>query len=270
MAWMGINYAMNSKNELMVFTDLDGTLIDHNTYEWAPARPALTALENIAAGVALSSSKTAAEISKLRAELGLEKWPAIVENGAGILPPFVEDVATQSAYQDLLAVLAQVPPNLRRHFRGFADITTAELAKITGLSLVAAARAQNRCFSEPGQWLGTDAEQAAFVALLASQGIQAQQGGRFLTLSFGGNKADQMRSIIKTYNPKHTIALGDAPNDMQMLEAAEFGVVVANPHRAPLPPLKGEPEGHILRTQAAGPEGWNAAVLHLLNRLELR
>ncbi|AML52974.1 HAD-IIB family hydrolase [Falsihalocynthiibacter arcticus] len=261
---------MNSEIELMVFTDLDGSLIDHNTYEWAPARQALTSLDNISAGVVLSSSKTAAEIGRLRAELGLEKWPAIVENGAGILPPFVADVATQSAYQDLLVTLAQVPPGLRRHFRGFADITTTELADITGLSPAAAARAQNRCFSEPGQWLGTDAQQAEFVTLLTSWGIQVQQGGRFLTLSFGGNKADQMRSIIKAYHPKHTIALGDAPNDVQMLEAAEFGVVVANPHRLPLPPLKGEPEGHVLRTQAAGPEGWNAAVLYLLNRLELQ
>jgi mannosyl-3-phosphoglycerate phosphatase len=267
---LGIIYAMTSKIELMVFTDLDGTLIDHNTYEWAPAQQALAALDRISAGIVLSSSKTAAEISTLRTELGLEKWPAIVENGAGILPPFVADVAGQSAYENLLAALAQVPPELRRQFRGFADMTTAEVAATTGLSSAAAARAKTRCFSEPGQWLGTDAEQAAFVALLASRGIQAQHGGRFLTLSFGGNKADQMRSIIKSYNPTHTIALGDAPNDVQMLEAAEYAVIVANPHRAPLPPLKGESTGHVLRTQAAGPEGWNTAVLYLLNRLELR
>lgn len=29
---------------LLVFTDLDGTLLDHESYDWSPARPALNRL----------------------------------------------------------------------------------------------------------------------------------------------------------------------------------------------------------------------------------
>ena len=260
---------MTTQTRLIVFTDLDGTLIDHDTYQWKPAQQALTALARISAGVVLASSKTAAEVSSLRSELGLEDWPAIVENGAGMLPAGVNGVAAASRYSALRDKLDGIPQPLRSLFRGFGDATADRVVEMTGLTHDAATLAQQRAFSEPGEWHGTDAQKSDFLTALNAQGIAAQQGGRFLTLSFGGNKVDQMRHVIKTYQPTYTIALGDAPNDVQMLEHATFGVVIANPHRPPLPPLKGEADGRVIRTTAAGPLGWNTAILDLLDRLEL-
>lgn len=254
---------------LMVFSDLDGTLIDHDTYAWKPAQEALRELSRTSSGVVLASSKTAPEVSKLRAEMGLDDWPAIVENGAGVLPPFITMTPDTVQYDAVRSALETIPPDLRSYFCGFGDVTSAEVAKMTGLMLTDAKLAQQRSFSEPGKWSGTPCQQDAFLSLLQDQGITAQQGGRFLTLSFGRNKVDQMRTIIETYQPHHTIALGDAPNDIEMLEYADYGVVIANPHRRPLPLLKGEATGHIIRTQTAGPLGWNAAVLDLLYRLKL-
>ena len=46
---------------LLVFTDLDGMLIGHETYSWEAARPALNPLRTIGAGTVLASSKTAPE-----------------------------------------------------------------------------------------------------------------------------------------------------------------------------------------------------------------
>jgi mannosyl-3-phosphoglycerate phosphatase len=54
-----------------------------------------------------------------------------------------------------------------------------------------------------------------------------------------------------------------------MLQAADYGVIIANPHRAPLPPLKTEAKGRILRTTLSGPEGWNNAVLDLVEQLNI-
>ena len=255
---------------LLVFTDLDGTSIDHHSYDWAPATPALQAIKDAGGGIILASSKTAPEIEMLRTALNLDDWPAIVENGAGLLTPKSNNTTNNDDYIKIRAVLDQIPASLRQHFAGFGDLTPAEVAETTGLPKKDAELAKLRSFSEPGIWSGTDADRATFEAALKPHGITAREGGRFLTLSFGCQKSDQMAAIIDQYQPKTTIALGDAPNDVEMLEAAQFGVIVANPARAALPKLKGEDKGQMIRTTQPGPTGWNDAILTLLARLDLQ
>ncbi|MEC9310737.1 MAG: HAD-IIB family hydrolase [Pseudomonadota bacterium] len=256
---------MQESLPLVVFSDLDGTLLDHDSYSWQAAVPALDRLAEMGAAVVLASSKTASEITVLQQKMGLSNWPAIVENGAGLL--WQNDLPT---YGDLRAALDRVPDDLRQKFRGFGDMPVAEIAKITGLPQADAARAAERLFSEPGIWSGTEAERGQFETALADLGVSARYGGRFLTLSFGGTKADQMAEVLSRYPARHTVALGDAPNDVEMLEATEFGIIIANPQRAALPPLAAERTGRIIRTKEAGPSGWNRAMMDLLNRLETK
>lgn len=259
---------MNTHVPILVFTDLDGTLIDHDTYRADAAKPALSILRDIGAGVVMASSKTGPEISILQRDLDLISWPAIVENGAGLLGG--DTAKSSDDYQKIRTVLDRIPADLREHYTGFGDMNVAEIAATTGLTETASALAADRAFSEPGLWSGDDIGRAAFLAALASHGVSAREGGRFLTLSFGATKADRMAEIIARYQPRYTIALGDAPNDVEMLETADFGVIVANPHRAPLPPLQGENDGRIIRTTLAGPAGWNVAMMDLIARLDLK
>lgn len=260
---------MTNPMPLLVFTDLDGTLLSHADYGWDAALPALHRLADIGAGVVMASSKTAAEITVLRQQMGLGHWPAIVENGAGRLEPAGTPTNAGSHYAQLRDKLNEIPSTLRCQFNGFGDIAADEVADITGLPRPDAVLAKQRAFSEPGLWSGTEQEKADFLSALAAQGIAAREGGRFLTLSFGGTKADQMAKITAELAPASTMALGDAPNDVEMLATADFGVIVANPHRAALPSLTGENTGRITRTTLAGPEGWNTAVLAHLDRLKL-
>ncbi|OBY24569.1 HAD-IIB family hydrolase [Leisingera sp. JC1] len=250
---------------LLVFSDLDGTLLSHEDYCWESARPALTALKEAGAGVILATSKTAAEVAPLRRSMGLGRWPAIVENGAGLLGAGKETASQCSRYTDLLDRIAVLPPG----FRGFRAMSDHEVADLTGLTLGSARNARTRDFSEPGVWQGTEADLGRFLKAVRSAGLQAQRGGRFLTLSFGGNKADRLRDLARLYSAGLTAALGDAPNDAAMLQAADVGFIVSNPHGPDLPPLPGEAEGRIRRTELAGPAGWNAAVLGLLQDLNL-
>ena len=172
-------------------------------------------------------------------------------------------------YLRLLSALNQLPDDLRGLFTGFGDLDVAGVAQITGLPPADAQNARTRAFSEPGLWRGTDAQRTAFLDALSDMGIAAREGGRFLTLSFGQTKADRMAQIIETCRPQVTLALGDAPNDVEMLQTADHGVIIANPHRAPLPPLDTEGAGRITRTTLPGPEGWNRAVLDFVDRLTL-
>ena len=50
----------------VVFSDLDGTLLDHSTYSWKAAAPALAALRDRGIPLILASSKTSAEIAESR------------------------------------------------------------------------------------------------------------------------------------------------------------------------------------------------------------
>ncbi len=252
---------------LAVFTDLDGTLLDHGSYSYAAAQPALAALNARDIPLILASSKTAAEIAPLHADLGLGDWPAIVENGADRISPgaLSEDAPD---YEKLRAALADMPDHAT-HFQGFGDMDAEEVARVTGLPLEGAALARKRRFTEPGLWSGSDAEQDAFLEALAEQGIHARKGGRFLTLSFGGTKAQQMAGIMTDLGCDTSIALGDAPNDIEMIETATRGVIIRNDHGNGIPPLPGEQTGRIRRTALPGPEGWNAAILDLLDDLGL-
>ncbi|WP_319412235.1 HAD-IIB family hydrolase [uncultured Cohaesibacter sp.] len=259
----------------VIFTDLDGTLLDHASYSYAPAKPALALLHKLDIPLILASSKTAFEIAPLREELGFAHCPAIVENGAGLLPAGAEPeslAGAESDYQRIRAILDQMPADLRRHFTGFGDWSIEEIAAQTGLPQQNAALAARRLFSEPGLFTGNADEKRLFEDHIEKQGLKARQGGRYFTLSFGATKADQMQGILKERSAATTsiisIALGDAANDIEMLETADYGVIINNPAGKPLSPLKGEQNGHILRTEEPGPIGWNRAILDHIGRLQ--
>ena len=55
---MSIPKALNLRNTAAIFSDLDGTLLDHDTYGYEPARPALALLGRKNIPLILCSSKT--------------------------------------------------------------------------------------------------------------------------------------------------------------------------------------------------------------------
>ena len=69
--------------DYIIFTDLDGTLLDHRTYTYEPALKALSVIKSHQIPLILTSSKTKAEIEKLQSSLTL-KDPFIFENGSGV------------------------------------------------------------------------------------------------------------------------------------------------------------------------------------------
>ena len=54
---------------LLIFTDLDGTLLDHHTYSFQPAKAAMQALKTFSIPCVINTSKTFVELIALREEL---------------------------------------------------------------------------------------------------------------------------------------------------------------------------------------------------------
>lgn len=256
----------------LVFTDLDGTLLDHDSYSFEAARPALDLLAARGIPVILASSKTEAEMRPIAEAIGIS-YPMIVENGAGIVGPASKTHATnvdsESPYKRLRGLLREIPKELSACFEGFGDWDVGRVAKETGLSAASAELARQRRFSEPGLFSGTEEQKQAFVDLLASEGFTAVQGGRFFTLMPKTSKAERMSEVVDHFRrasgePVRTVALGDAPNDLAMLEVADCGIIIANPAHRPLPVTERERQGAILRSEQSGPEGWNIMIHQLV------
>lgn len=266
---------MQPSDAFIFFTDLDGTLLDHETYSYKAALPALRELKIREIPLVLASSKTAAEIAPLRKELGFEHCQAIVENGSGILPAHENKPTRERSYERLTNAVYNLPVALRSHYAGFNQLTSKQVSDLTGLSLPDAELAKKRDFSEPGIWSGNQIDKETFLKSLTDVGISAQQGGRFLTLSFGGNKANQMENLIDLHmiakgHKLTSVALGDAPNDIEMLEMADFGFIIPTHGPSKIPPLTGEKTLRIRRADQSGPIGWNQCVLDLIKTNDQR
>lgn len=246
-----------SRHKVIVFTDLDGTLLDHNTYSFSPAIPALQILAARSIPVIPVTSKTLAELRPLMAILGLT-GSAIAENGA-VIKRGDDSIDCAGSRSKLLSCLANLPLEIRSAMRCFCDMSAAEIAEETGLDETAAELAASRKATEPFLWNGDENSFAALARSLSLSGFELIQGGRFTHIIPPRDKAAAIEVLVAQESPRPQIwALGDGPNDLSMLMAADRGALIANTHIEMQIML---PEDHNLFISArSGPAGWRDAI----------
>jgi mannosyl-3-phosphoglycerate phosphatase len=267
---------------LLVFTDLDGSLLDHDDYGFAEAQPALTQLDALRIPLIPVTSKTLAEMQVLGPALGT-RHPLIVENGCVICLPDGYFALTENTvsvdgyallqlspdYTTLLAELQQLRADHGFRFRGFHDMDSGEIARETGLGQAAAELARRRLCSEPVTWEDTEAALENFRQALAQRQLRLVKGGRFwhvLSLANKGSAIKKLASLYRTHGLQTftSLALGDSPNDCSMLKAADIAVVIRRKDGSLMDCDTGGP---VIQTTEPGPAGWNAAVLQVLQTL---
>jgi mannosyl-3-phosphoglycerate phosphatase len=245
--------------KLIVVTDLDGTLLDHHSYGFEPVRPLLGKLAELGIPVIANTSKTRSEWQQLAAEMDNHD-AFVVENGSAIYLPDGECVVFGEKRGTILEILGEFRSRYR--FEGYADWDVDGISEHTGLSREDAARSADREFSEPLIWRGTDLEKARFCEEISARGLNTLQGGRFLHVlgqTDKGKAVEYLRSLMPV---KPTIiALGDCPNDIAMLRAADIGIVIATPTGRE---LDFKSDNQIIRSTLEGPEGWVETMTPLL------
>ena len=259
-------------SRLVIFTDLDGTLLDRDNYSFGAARPALLELRRRQVPLVFCTSKTRAEVAPLRRRLK-NAHPFIVENGGGIVIPrsyFGQETPSRiqlgRPYAEMTAALDELARRSRVRVRGFHQLSARQIADATGLRLTEARLAKKREYDEPFWFLGADeAARAGFVRLARRSGLDLTTGGRFWHLFAGSHKGLAVRRLVALYRrsggrPLRTLALGDARNDLPMLRAVNRAVLLPSPDGSfDRTVLRSLPT--VFRGSAPGPEGWNEAVL---------
>jgi len=258
----------------VVFTDLDGTLLDHDTYSLRRALPALDLLNRRGHKIVPVTSKTAAEVRLWMKQLYLE-GPYVYENGCGIMIPdgYFKSITAEaerdgdhwriSIGEDIDSIrqqLEQIASDIGLSYRGFGSMSRDEISSITGLKgdelEMSLDRRHDESFVIDGEY-----DLGELRAAVKARGLKLLRGGRFLHLTDGCDKGHAVR-ILKTLFEEMiddivTVGIGDSGNDLELFQVVDRAFLVQKPDGSFDPDI---PAGAAKRIGGIGPLGWRMVI----------
>ena len=271
----------------VVFTDLDGTLLDYNTYSFLPAHKSLKFLDEQDIPLCMVTSKTRAEVEEFRKLLS-NNAPFISENGGGVFVPqgyfpFSFDFdRIDSGYKVielgmrhaiLLKELVEAARATDVFIKPLSLLSKDELIELTDLSPHQVELMMDRAYDEPFIFEGGDMRR--LVKKIGEKGLKITKGGRFFHVTGKSNKGAAVERLIELFRRLYpgirTVALGDSENDLPMLKVADAAVIVKGCngdyngilYKEFYDSNKGA-DKKVLFSDGIGPYGWNSAILEIL------
>ncbi|NIO48304.1 MAG: HAD-IIB family hydrolase [Candidatus Aminicenantes bacterium] len=280
-----IDYGYEKDCHFLVFTDLDGTLLDYETYSFKRALPVIRILKEKNIPLIFSTSKTRAETEEVKLQLK-NTHPFISENGGAIFVPKAyfslkfnftrEDsdyliIELGTPYTKLREAFKEISSLFPGKLKGFGDFSSREVADLCGFSSDQAELAKQREYDEP--FILEDGESEAEIQRIVGRlNLQITRGGRFYHLTGQNDKGKAVLILKNIYEDicmgksenLKTIALGDSFNDKSMLEVVDYPILVKKPDGSYDPTIKLD---NMILASGAGPTGWSDALLKLLDKL---
>ncbi|MBZ5498685.1 MAG: HAD-IIB family hydrolase [Acidobacteriia bacterium] len=263
---------------IILFTDLDGTLLDESAYSADAAREALRWVDELGLPLVFCTSKTRAEVEYWRSTLR-NPHPFIVENGGalyvpdGYFPPRFGAPDQRDTYgifefgipyDDLVETLRQASRETGCRVRCFRDMSANEIGRKYGLSLEQARLAKIREYDEPFEILDPPGDE--LLEAIKCRGKNWTRGGRLYHIMGHGNKAHGVCLLTyyyrSTFETIITVGLGDGMNDLGFLRCVDIPVIIKSKAAGKL--KSALPRARV--TDQAGPEGWSQAVLDVLDK----
>ena len=261
----------------IVFTDLDGTVLDRLTYSYEKSLSAITLLKAKAIPIVFCSAKTRPEQEEYRRELGIDD-PFIVENGGAVFIPhgyFSSHVPAPhkdgeylviklgTPYATVRSILKRIEQETGVTIRGFGDISAEEVSHQHRLTPKFAAMAKEREYDEP---FYLDAPRHLIEQVLdriEQAGLTWTPVGNHYSAAGNTDKGKALGILKELYRREYgdieTLGLGDSPNDFPLLSSVDLPMLVQQQEGK----WADVDSGSIRRIDAVGPEGWSKAIFEL-------
>ena len=259
--------------KILIFTDLDGSLLHRDTFKFDPIKDYILSLVNQGIIIIPNSSKTEREIEKFSEELGV-KLPYISENGSSIQglnlinANFPNKIVLSREKEELIKIFNdKVPEQLKDKCIEISKINKKKQEKIFGQKDDNLKNALNRKYTLPFLFKGDKTEKNKLSKILSSSSLTLQEGGRVVNLCDNINKVKSMNKVIKilkkTEDRIKSIAVGDNYNDLEMLKNCDIPCLVFN-DKFKLDQIN---INNLIFSNKPSPEGWADVIKKALAKL---
>ena len=267
---------MNKKFSLIIFTDLDGSLLHRDNFKFDAIKDYIKSLVDEGIIIIPNTSKTEKEIEEFITELGSD-LPYISENGSSIHglnlinSNFPNKIVLSRDKQELIKIFnLKVPENLKAKCKFISKMSLKEQTNIFGLQKNNLKNALNRKYTIPFLFEGDKKEKIKLLNILKSSFLTMQEGGRVLNLGDNTDKVKSMNQVLKIYKKVESkikvIAVGDNFNDLDMLRNCDIPCLVFNDQ------FKQDKINidNLIVSNKPSPEGWADVIKTALVKLDYR
>ncbi len=261
-----------------VFTDLDGTFLDHHTYSYEKSLPGMKLLNENGIPLVLVSSKTFSEMKILHSELNMST-PFIFENGGGLAIPspdssYYDTELMGLSTEELRGKFPLVREALRSECSPVIDMSAGQLKALTGLTYDRIPLVKDRMASFP--FIIDNSQDLSIHDLnrvndeLMTKGLMVTRGGRFYHFSSvsatKGKAIAKVRNMMQKKNDSviKTVGIGDSENDIPMFLVVDHPYLVKKCDGSWI-----ETGLHdIHKTDGIGPDGFTESVREVTKKYQ--
>ena len=265
---------MSKKFSIIIFTDLDGSLLHRDNFKFDEIKDYVKSLIDQGIIIIPNTSKTEKEIDGFLSELGSD-LPYISENGSSIHglnlinSNFPNKIVLSRDKEELIKIFdTKVPENLKAKCKFISKMNLKEQINIFGLKENNLKNALNRKYTIPFLFEGDKKEKNRLFNILKSSSLTMQEGGRVLNLGDNTDKVKSMNQVLKIYKKIESkikvIAVGDNFNDLDMLRNCDIPCLVFNDQ------FKQDQINidNLIVSNKPSPEGWADVIKTALVKLD--
>ncbi len=266
---------MKQKKQIIIFTDLDGSLLDKDTFRFDEIEDYFRELISIGIKIIPNSSKTESELLDFN-KLNNLNLSFISENGSSIqglnlihsnLP---EKVSLSRSVDQIYSIYNEnIPYHLKHKITFILKLNSKEQQEIFGLPLDKMMLALNRNYSLPIQFNGNEIEKNEFIQIMNNAGLTVQTGGRVMNICDNVNKSKAMSKALELIRKKLdeeiiTIGVGDNENDIEMIKQSNYPCLVKNDNfNCSLINID-----NLIKSSEPSPRGWSDVIKTAIQKIK--